>query len=155
MIAHPRVATPVSSRSVTEPALESSSGSGMPTDQTWAVRSLSAAPWVAAFAIAVAPWLSGDLAWVRPTTIAVFLVVVVTRVMSAAASTAAGRRTPTVVMGCGLALFACGSLVLALDPGLPFPSPVEIVFGSAYVCFTWFLALDANGGRARDLRTAL
>jgi diguanylate cyclase (GGDEF)-like protein len=127
----------------------------MPTDQTWAVRSLSAAPWVAAFAIAVAPWLSGDLAWVRPTTIAVFLVVVVARVMVAAASTADGRRAPTVVMGCGLALFACGSLVLALDPGLPFPSPVEIVFGSAYVCFTWFLALDANGGRARDLRTAL
>ncbi len=87
--------------------------------------------------------------------IGLFLVVVVARVMSAAVVAAPDARTPMVVMGCGLGLFASGSVVLALNPGLPFPSPVEAVFGCAYVCFIWFLILDANGGRARDLRTIL
>jgi diguanylate cyclase (GGDEF)-like protein len=84
-----------------------------------------------------------------------FLVAVVARLAVAAVSAAAARRTPIVLMGGGLALFASGSLILALNPGLPFPSPVEAVFGSAYVCFIWFLMVDANGGRARDLRTLL
>jgi diguanylate cyclase (GGDEF)-like protein len=123
--------------------------------RTWWVRCLSAAPWLAAVAIAVGPWLTDGVAWVRPAMIGAFLVVVVARMWWAAGVAIPARRTPIVVMGCGLALFASGALVLALDPGLPFPSPVEAVFGSAYMCFVWFLILDANGGRARDLRTVL
>ena len=120
-----------------------------------ATRWIRAAPWLAAAAIAAAPWLSGSVPWVRPLAIGFFLVAVVARVLTAAASSTPARRTPILIMGLGLAVFVSGSLVLALNPGLPFPSPVEIVFGSAYICFIWFLMLDANGGRIRDLRTAL
>jgi diguanylate cyclase len=118
-------------------------------------RWLSVAPWLAAVAIVVAPRLGGGLPWVRSASIGLFLLVVVARVMWAAAVAGPGHRTPMVVMGCGLGLFASGALVLSLDPELTFPSPVEAVFGSAYVCFVWFLILDANGGRARDRRTIL
>ncbi len=124
-----------------------------PDQPTWA-RWLPVAPWAAAVAVAVAPRVV-DEPWVRPAAIGLFLVAALARMALAARSTAPARRTPILVMGLGLTCFVAGSMVLALDPGLPFPSPVEIVFGGAYVCFVWFLMLDANGGRVRDLRTML
>jgi diguanylate cyclase len=125
------------------------------TGRVGSVRLVCLAPWAAAGAVALVPWLLPSVPWVRSAMIALFLVAVLTRVGVAAVSAPARRRPPMVMMGVGLTLFVAGSLILALVPGLAFPSPVEIVFGGAYVCFIWFLMLDANGSRVRDLRTTL
>ena len=64
-----------------------------------------------------------------------------------------GRVLP-LTMAVGLALFGTGSLTLALNPGLGFPSAAEAIFGAAYLCFTGFLIVDTSG-RGWSLRAML
>jgi diguanylate cyclase (GGDEF)-like protein len=86
--------------------------------------------------------------------IAAFFVTVVMRTVVAAFRLRTGRGLP-LTMAAGLALFGTGSLVLALNPGLGFPSFAEAIFGAAYLCFTGFLILDTSARGVWTLRAVL
>jgi diguanylate cyclase len=113
-----------------------------------------AAPWVVAVAVGAVPHLLHDATWVRPTVIGLFFVAVVVRCLVAALGRREGRGLP-LTMGLGLALFGTGSLVLALNPGLSFPSIAEVFFGAAYLCFAGFLILDTTDLGVWTLRAIL
>jgi len=66
-----------------------------------------------------------------------------------------GARTLPLIMLAALALFGTGSLTLATNPSLGFPSVAEVPFGGAYLCFTAFLVLDTPGRTAWHLRRLL
>jgi diguanylate cyclase len=119
-----------------------------------AVRLVSAAPWIAALAVGTVPAVVHGATWDRPVMIAAFFVAAVIRTTVAGLMRPTGRGLP-LTMAAGLALFGTGSLVLALNPGLAFPSRAEVFFGAAYLCFTGFLILDTTGLGVWKLRTVL
>ena len=92
--------------------------------------------------------------WARPLVIGAFFVTVVIRTGVAAFRLPTRRGLP-LTMAAGLALFGTGSLVLALNPGLGFPSFAEAIFGAAYLCFTGFLILDTSVRGVWTLRAVL
>ena len=118
------------------------------------LRLIEAGPWIAAVAVGAVPALLPDATGARPLLIAAFFLAAVVRTGVAALVRPTDRGLP-LTMAAGLALFGTGSLVLALNPGLGFPSAAEIFFGAAYLCFTGFLILDTSGRRAWSLRTVL
>jgi len=95
-----------------------------------------------------------DATWSRPLLIGAFFATAVIRTVVAALRLPAGRGLP-LTMAAGLSLFGTGSLVLALNPGLGFPSAAEAVFGAAYLCFTGFLILDTSSRGVWSLRAML
>jgi diguanylate cyclase (GGDEF)-like protein len=130
-----------------------STGLARPVAPSIALRLAAAAPWAAALAVGALPILP-DSTWARPVVIGAFFVTAVMRTGVAAVRLPSGRGLP-LTMAAGLALFGTGSLVLALNPGLGFPSFAEAIFGAAYLCFTGFLILDTSGRGVWTLRAAL
>jgi diguanylate cyclase len=118
------------------------------------LRIVVAAPWVAAVASGLVPTVPAAATWIRPLIIGLFFFTAVLRTSVAALMRRTGRGLP-LTMAAGLAFFGTGSLVLALNPGLGFPSPAEAFFGAAYLCFTGFLILDTTGLGVWKLRTVL
>jgi diguanylate cyclase (GGDEF)-like protein len=117
------------------------------------LRLVAAAPFVAALAVGLVPVMP-DAAVARQVLIVTFFTAAVVRICVAAFRLPSDRGVP-LTMAAGLALFGTGSMVLALNPGLPFPSYAEAVFGAAYLCFTGFLILDTSGMGAWSLRAML
>jgi diguanylate cyclase len=130
-----------------------STGLARPVAPSIPLRLAAAAPWAAALAVGALPVLP-DSTWARPVVIGAFFVTAVFRTGIAAVRLPSGRGLP-LTMAAGLALFGTGSLVLALNPGLGFPSFAEAIFGAAYLCFTGFLILDTSGRGVWTLRAAL
>ena len=124
-----------------------------PGARSLALRLVGAAPLAVALTVGVLPVLPAST-WARPVVIGAFFVTVVIRTVVAAFGLRTGRGLP-LTMAAGLALFGTGSLVLALNPGLGFPSFAEAIFGAAYLCFTGFLILDTSGRGVWTLRAAL
>jgi diguanylate cyclase (GGDEF)-like protein len=129
---------------------------GPPRDvwRTVALRLVQALPWVIAVAVGIQSAVFPDVTWARPALIAAFFAATVLRTVVAAFLLPTGKGLP-LTMAAGLALFGIGSLVLALNPGLGFPSPAEAIFGAAYLCFTGFLILDTSARGVWSLRAIL
>ncbi len=117
------------------------------------LRVVMAGPWIAAVVAGIVPSLPA-VGWARPVTIGLFFLTAVTRTVVAALTRPTGRGLP-LTMAAGLSMFGTGSLVLALNPGLGFPSAAEIFFGAAYLCFTGYLILDTAGHGVWTLRAVL
>lgn len=109
-------------------------------------------------AVGVVPWVAGQLlpggTWGRPGVIGVFFLAAVLRTGAAALRRPTGRVLP-LMMTAALTMFGTGSMILALNPTMGFPSIAEVFFGSAYLCFTGFLVLDATGRAAWNLQALL
>ncbi|MDQ1614314.1 MAG: hypothetical protein QOJ60_253 [Actinomycetota bacterium] len=130
-------------------------------DKTWVLtpprrlrQLVASAPWIIAVVIGVVPNLLPASTWLQPLLIGAFFATVVTRTLLAALSRPTGRGLP-LTMSLALSLFGTGSLVLALNPTLGFPSWAEVFFVGAYLCFTGFLILDTTGRGTWSLRAVL
>jgi diguanylate cyclase len=120
----------------------------------WLRMLVAAAPWIVAVVIGVVPNLLPGSTWLQPLLIGAFFATTVTRTLLAALSRPTGRGLP-LTMSAALVLFGTGSLVLALNPGMGFPSWAEVFFVAAYLCFTGFLILDTTGRGTWSLRAVL
>jgi diguanylate cyclase (GGDEF)-like protein len=117
------------------------------------LRMVTAGPWIAAVVAGIVPWLPATV-WARPLIIGLFFATAVIRTVVAALTRSTARGVP-LTMAAGLLLFGIGSLVLALNPALGFPSAAEVFFGAAYLCFTGYLILDSAGPGMWTLRAVL